>query len=425
MKILHVASSEGSGAGRAALRIHQGLLAEAVNSSAIVLYKKSDDLSVSSLNKTTSFYKQAQDKLSKRITKKFFNCDTIFSANYTPSLILKEIKERNADVVNLHWIGREFFKIEELTKVQTPLIWTLQDMWPFTGGCHYSEDCDRYTKSCGACPQLGGNKERDLSRWIWERKTKAWQDLDLTIVAPSNWIADCAKSSSLFRDRRVEVIPFCLDTDKYKPVDRKIARELLSLPQDKQLILFGAFSSTTDERKGFQLLVPALQSLNQDGWGESVELLVFGASQPKEPIELGFKANYLGRFDDDVSLSLLYSAADVMIVPSIQESFGQTASESLACGTPVVAFDATGLKDIVDHQQNGYLAKPYEVEDLAQGIAWVLEDRERHQKLRINAREKAIASFRLELQARRYSSLYEEILTTSKHQSIRQSVTAI
>lgn len=422
MKILHVASSESSGAGRAALRLHQGLLNKNVDSSALVLYKNSDNLSVRELNKTTSFYKQAQDKLSKQITKKIFSCDTAFSANFTPSLILDSIKERKADAINLHWIGREFLKIEELKQLKTPLVWTLQDMWSFTGGCHYSESCDRYTASCGACPQLGGNKERDLSRWIWERKTKAWQDLDLTIVAPSTWIADSAKSSSLFRDRRVEVIPFCLDTDKYKPVDRQTARELLNLPQDKQLILFGAFSSTTDERKGFHLLVPALQNLSQAGWGEKVELLVFGASQPREPVELGFKANYLGRFDDDVSLALLYSAADVMIVPSIQESFGQTASESLACGTPVVAFKATGLKDIVDHQLSGYLAKPYEVEDLAQGIAWVLEDSKRYQQLGLNARAKAISTFALELQADRYSSLYEELLTAS-NQTMKQFVT--
>ncbi|MGB5631832.1 MAG: glycosyltransferase family 4 protein [Waterburya sp.] len=422
MKILHIASSETSGAGRAALRLHEGLLDNQIDSNALVVYKKNDRQSIEQVDKKTGFYKQAQDKLSKQITQKIFGCNHTFSANFTPSLILDEIKAKKADVINLHWIGREFLKIEELQQLNKPLVWTLQDMWSFTGGCHYSESCDRYSVSCGACPQLGGNKERDLSRWIWERKTKAWQDLDLTIVAPSTWIADCARSSSLFRDRRVEVIPFCLDTDKYKPVDRQTARELLNLPQNKQLILFGAFSSTSDERKGFQLLVPALQNLSQAGWGESVELLVFGASQPKEPIELGFKANYLGRFDDDVSLSLLYSAADVMIVPSIQESFGQTASESLACGTPVVAFKATGLKDIVDHQLSGYLAKPYEVEDLAQGIAWVLEDSQRHQQLRLNARAKAISTFALELQAHRYSSLYEELLTAS-NQAMKQPVT--
>ena len=409
MKVLHVLASEGSGAGRAALRLHQGLLNESVDSTALVLYKTSDNPSIKQLNKTVSFYKQAQDKLSKRVTKKFFDCKTTFSANATPSLILNAIKEQKADVINLHWIGREFFRIEELQKLQTPLVWTLQDMWAFTGGCHYTEDCDRYIKSCGACPQLGAKKEQDLSRWVWERKAKAWSDINLTIAAPSSWIGDCAKSSSLFGNLRVEVIPFCLDTAKYKPVEQKVARELLNLPQDEQLVLFGAFNSTTDERKGFHLLVPALKALSQSGWRERAELVVFGASQPRKPTDLGFTAHYLGRFHDDISLKLLYSAADVMIVPSIQESFGQTASEALACGTPVVAFDATGVRDIVDHQQSGYLAQLYDIDDLAKGIAWVLEDRNRYQKLCDNARKKAEQTFSLKLQAQRYLSLYKEI----------------
>lgn len=424
MKVLHIASSETSGAGRAALRLHEGLLNNQIDSNAFVLYKKTDSQSIDRVDKKTGIYKQAQDKLSKRVTQKIFGCNHTFSANFTPSLILNEIKAKQADVINLHWIGREFLRIEELKQLNTPLVWTLQDMWPFTGGCHYSENCDRYTQSCGSCPQLGGNKERDLSRWIWQRKTKAWRDLDLTIVAPGTWIADCAKASSLFGDRRIEVIPFALDTDVYQPVPCQTAREILNLPQDKQLILFGAFSSTSDQRKGFHLLVPALQKLSQGNLKTEIELVIFGANEPKDPVDLGFKTHYLGRFDNEVTLSQLYSAADVMIVPSIQESFGQTASESLACGTPVVAFNATGQKDIVAHQECGYLAQPYEVEDLAQGIAWVLQDPQRHQQLRLNARAKAISTYSLDLQAQSYLSLYQEVLGISQqYQHQPQSVT--
>ena len=223
-------------------------------------------------------------------------------------------------------------------------------------------------------------------------------------------MADCVRASSLLGDRRVEVIPFCLDTERYRPVDPKVARDLLKLPQDKQIVLFGALSATADKRKGFHLLMPALQRLSQSGWQDKIELAVFGASEPETPVDLGFKAHYLGSFQDDLALALVYSAADVMIVPSLQESFGQTASEALACATPVVAFNATGLKDIVDHQLNGYLAHPYEVEDLARGIAWVLEDGKRHKTLGSQAREKAEGVFALELQAQRYVALFEEIL---------------
>jgi glycosyltransferase involved in cell wall biosynthesis len=197
----------------------------------------------------------------------------------------------------------------------------------------------------------------------------------------------------------------------YRPIETAIARKLLNLPVDKQLVLFGASPGTTgDKRKGFHLLQPALQQLSQSGWQDRLELVVFGSSQPDRPIDLSFKTHYLGQFHDDLSLALVYAAADVMVVPSLQEAFGQTASEALACGTPVVAFAATGLKDIISHQQDGYLAQPFEIEDLASGIAWVLEDGDRHQKLRTCAREKAEREFNLELQAHRYRSLFTALL---------------
>lgn len=410
MKILHLAMHENSGAGRAASRLHLGLINEKLDSSMLVLQKGSECQSVNKLDEQTVLLKKIQAKLLSKYLSKILGRDTTFSVNATPSLIKNRIKDFNASVINLHWVGWEYLRVEELKSFKVPLVWTLQDMWPFTGGCHYSEECDRYTNSCGACPQLRSGKESDLSRWVWNRKAKAWKDINLTVVAPSSWIAKCASSSSLFRDRRVEVIPFCLDTEQYKPIDQQKARELLNLPQDKQLVLFGALSATKDRRKGFHLLLPALQNLSKSGWRERIELVVFGSDQPSNPIDLGFKAHYLGSLSDDLSLARVYSAADVMIAPSIQESFGQTGSESLACGTPVVAFDGTGLKDIVDHQQNGYLVRPYEIEDLAQGMAWVLEDKERHQKLCIQAREKAEREFALEIQARRYLSLYTELL---------------
>ncbi|HEY9706927.1 MAG TPA: glycosyltransferase family 4 protein [Oculatellaceae cyanobacterium] len=417
MKILHLAMHEGSGAGRAASRLHLGLLNEKIDSSVLVLQKGTDYQSVNKLDEQTVLLKKIQEKLLGKYLSQIWGRNTTFSINATPSLIENRIKNFNASLINLHWVGWEYVRIEELTNLRVPLVWTLQDMWPFTGGCHYSEECDRYTNSCGACPQLRSGKESDLSRWVWQRKAKAWKDINLTVVAPSSWIAKCASNSSLFRERPVEVIPFCLDTEQYKPIDQQKARELLNLPQDKQLVLFGALSATKDRRKGFHLLLPALQNLSKSGWRDRIELVVFGSDEPKNPIDLGFKAHYLGSLSDDLSLAQVYSAADVMIAPSIQESFGQTGSESLACGTPVIAFDGTGLKDIVDHQQNGYLVRPFEIEDLAQGIAWVLGDKERHHKLCIQAREKAEREFSLEVQARRYLSLYSELLADCAHEN--------
>ncbi|MDJ0706281.1 MAG: glycosyltransferase family 4 protein [Leptolyngbyaceae cyanobacterium MO_188.B28] len=409
--ILSTSDIEG-GAARAAYRLHQGLQTVGVSSQMLVRARFSGHKSVIA---EKSILTKLGPQMNNLPMRRYPNRERkLFSSQWFPDAIARKVADIDPDIVNMHWVCNGFLKIETLAKLNKPLFWTLQDMWAFTGGCHYNEACDRYKDSCGRCPQLNSNKDRDLSRSIWQRKYNAWKNLNLTIVTPSSWMADCVRASSLFRDRRVEVIPFCLDTERYRPVDPKVARSLLKLPQDKQIILFGALSATSDKRKGFHLLMPALQKLSQSGWGENIELAVFGASEPENPIDLGFKTHYLGSFQDDLALALVYSAADVMIVPSLQESFGQTASEALACATPVVAFNATGLKDIVDHQQTGYLVQPYEIEDLARGIAWVLEDKDRHKALTVQAREKAERVFALELQAQRYIALFEEILETAR-----------
>ncbi|MEL6163666.1 MAG: glycosyltransferase family 4 protein [Cyanobacteria bacterium J06628_3] len=416
MKILHLSTHDTSGgAARATYRLHQGLQEIGLNSQMLVQEKSSSDKSVIA-PKIRLFQGIAKTKLTfETLPLKFYkqtNKNTFF-CQWLPDRAISQVKKINPDIINLHWVSGAFMQIESIAKLKQPLIWTLHDMWVFTGGCHVARDCQRYTQSCGACPQLSSSNNWDLSRWVHKRKTKAWQNLvnsnNFTLIAPSNWIAECAKSSSLFKNSRVEVIPHGLNIQKYRPIKQIIAREILKLPQDKKLILFGAIEATSDKNKGFHLLQPALKKLSQSGCLENTEVVIFGASQPENPPELGFKTHYLGHLYDDTSLATVYSAADVMLVPSLQESFGQTASESLACGTPVVAFNATGLKDIVSHEQCGYLAKPYEVGDFSQGIFWVLENEERISKLSYYARERAERKFTLELQARRYSNLYEEI----------------
>ncbi|MFN7853980.1 MAG: glycosyltransferase, partial [Dolichospermum sp.] len=318
------------GAARAAYRLHQGLKNIGVDSQMLVQNKQSDDYSVIA----------PVSKLSKGIGKLTPTLDSIplqiypqrdrstYSVQWLLDNLAAQVAQINPDVINLHWINGGYLKIETIAKFNKPIVWTLHDMWAFTGGCHYNGDCMNYTNSCGTCPQLHSNKEKDLSRWIWQRKTKAWQNLNLTIVTPSHWLAKCAASSSLLKDVRIEVIPNGLDTKQYKPIEKSVARSILGLPEDKQLILFGAMSATSDPRKGFNFLQSALQNLSQSGWRERVELVVFGASQPKNPTELGFKSHYLGRLNDDISLSLVYAAADVFLAPSVQDNLPNTVMES-------------------------------------------------------------------------------------------------
>ena len=414
MNILHLSTSDISGgSARAAYRMHQGLQNAGVNSKMLVQEKHSYDETIIA-PQIRLFQGIARAKLSfDALPLKLYpqrDQSTLFSLQWLPDRIMSQVAQLNPDVVNLHWVNGGFAQIETLAKFKCPLVWTIHDMWPFTGGCHYSGSCDRYMGSCGHCPQLQSNKSWDLSFWTLQRKIKAWKNLDLTIVAISSWIAKCADSSSLFKDFRIEVIPNGLNVQTYRPIDRQAARQVLNLPQDKQLVCFGAIHASSDKRKGFHLLQSALHILSQTRWKEEIEVVVFGSSQPDKPVDLGFKTHYLGHLNDDISLATVYSSANVMVVPSLQEAFGQTASESLACATPVVAFNNTGLADIVEHQQNGYLARAFEIKDLAQGIAWILEDGDRHQKLSYRAREKAEQEFSLEVQANRYLKLFNEIL---------------
>jgi glycosyltransferase involved in cell wall biosynthesis len=421
MKILHISTHDiNGGAARAAYRLHTGLQDIGLQSQMLVQEKYSNDKTVIA-PKIRLFQGIAKAKLTvESLPLKLYRQkkNTPFFTQWLPDRVIPKVAQINPDIINLHWISGGFMQIETFAKMKRPLVWTLHDMWGFTGGCHVTGECDRYKVSCGACPQLNSGNEWDLSRWVWQRKVKAWKNLNLTLVSPSSWLAECARSSSLFQNLRIEVIPHGLDTQKYRPINQHFAREALNLPQDKKLILFGAIEATSDRNKGFHLLQPALQELSKSGWKDDLEVVIFGASQPENPPDLGFKTHYLGHLHDAISLATVYSAADVMLVPSLQESFGQTASESFACGTPVVAFNSTGLKDIVDHQQNGYLAKPYEVEDFAKGISWVLENEQRLQKLSFYARGKAEQEFTLELQACRYSALFQEILMIAKKSSL-------
>ena len=396
------------GAARAAYRLHQGLQRQHIQSHMLVQSKFSDDASViesyTKLGKLLSRSGHALDAIPPALFRQ--RQKTEFSTQWVPDLICQQVQKLNPDIINLHWVNESFVRIETLASLNKPIVWTLHDMWAFTGGCHYDQGCSKYTLSCGSCPQLGSSWSFDLSHWVWKRKHQTWHRLPITIVALSQWMADCVKASSLFKNCRIEIIPNGIDTQVYKPIARNIARQLLNLPQDKSLVLFGAINATSSPRKGFDFLQQALLELKQTG--VDLELLILGSSRPEVPPDLGFKTHYLGKLGDDTSLALVYSAADVFVAPSTQDNLPNTIMEALACGTPSVGFKIGGIPDMVEHCLNGYLAYPFDVSDLARGIKWTIEDEERHQKISENARNRIVKSFSQDIQANRYIDLFTD-----------------
>lgn len=427
MKVLLCSSYDiGGGAARSAYRLHQGLQSlpgMPVDDYILVQTKLSDDFRVlAGSSKLAKGFAKLRPTLDQLPLYSYSKRDrTIFSPQWLPNSLNTLINKTAAEIINLHWICDGFIPIKALPQFKLPLVWTLHDMWAFTGGCHYSYDCDRYQQSCGNCPQLHSHREYDLSRRIWQQKSKSWQNLNFRIVTPSQWLAKCVASSSLFGKLAIEVIPYGLDLTIYKPINRQLARQVLNLPPDSKIILFGALSATSDRRKGLHLLQPALQKLQRypDSQTVPLEILIMGASQPQSPLDFGLTTHYLGKLSDDVTLALVYSAADLFVAPSIQDNLANTVLEAIACGLPVVAFDIGGMSDMIIHQHNGYLAKPLDTDDLAYGINWVLEDSDRYVRLSHWAREKAERDFSQELQARRYLAMFTDMLAL-RPQGIRE-----
>lgn len=248
------------------------------------------------------------------------------------------------------------------------------------------------------------------------RKPKHWKR-HMHIVTPSRWLADCAKQSVLMRDWPITVIPNTIDAEVWQPVNKGLARQLLHLPPDIPLLLFGAVGGAQDPRKGFDLLQAALDHLR--GQLPGLELVVFGQLAPKVPVDIGFPVHYTGHLHDDVSLRLLYSAADALVIPSRQDNLPNTGVEAHACGTPVVAFDTCGLPDILVHKKTGYLAKAFDPVDLAKGLRWVLDDTTRHAALSQAARIRAVQLWSYEVVSPLYLHAYDSVISRNKSISAR------
>lgn len=334
-----------------------------------------------------------------------------FSPAWMPGNAVKEVIRRRPHVVHLHWIVQGFVQIEDISALNCPIVWTLHDSWPFTGGCHLPGSCRRYELACGSCPVLGSHNENDWSRRIWQRKQSSWKNLPMTVVVPSRWLANLVRSSSLFAGKRIEIIPNGIDTALFCPGDRQTARRALGLPEDRKLLLFGANHAFSDVNKGFDLLQSALRCLDEKQ-RQFVELVVFGDSSGMPLPDCGVPVKNLGAIADERLIVLLYRSADVFVAPSRMENFPNMVLEAMACGIPCVAFAIGGLPELVAHAKTGYLARPYEIKDLARGLASVLADEATRTAMGAQSREWVVSNAAIDRVVESYLNLYRELAVT-------------
>ena len=409
MKILLVSSSDmDGGAARAAYRLHQSLLEIGIDSHMLVHSKSSSDPRVLTVSSNLGkFFAKILPYMDILLMKLYPKKEKIlFTSNFFISPgILKTINSFNADIVHLNWFSSGMIRIEDLSRIKAPIVWTLHDSWAYTGGCHVHLNCSEYIKKCGRCINLKSTISFDLSRINFLRKKIVYNKLKrLKIVGVSNWLLDTAKKSNLFSEKDISCLPNPINTKVYAPFDKLTSRKILNLPTHKKIVMFGAIEPTSDLIKGFKELSVSLSFLSNE-----YHIAIFGTNKPSNSDLFKQNSTYLGFLHDDYSLRLAYSSADVVVVPSLQEAFGQTASESMSCGTPVVAFATSGLLDIVDHKINGYLAKPFSTKDLAQGIKWVIENNV-DGNLSKASRNKVLTFFDSSVVSRKYLSLYKSLL---------------
>lgn len=316
---------------------------------------------------------------------------------------------QQADIINLHWINFGFLSLaglERLFALGKPIVWTLHDMWAFTGGCHYSRGCERFRSHCGYCPYLSRPGAYDLSFEIFEQKKALFAQTPVTFVTPSQWLADLTQQAALTGQFSTHRIPYPIDTTLFTPQPKTEVRKKMGLPLDKKLILF-AGANTQDPRKGYLYFREAVNQLA--GIQDNAEVLVFGKSNADAYRDIARPVHDLGKLSDLARIAEAYAAADVMVVPSLEDNLPNTVLEAMACGTPVVGFDIGGIPDMIDHQLNGYVAAYRSAESLARGIEWVVQH-DALGEVSAQARQKVLDTYSEEIVARQYQKLYQSLL---------------
>jgi glycosyltransferase involved in cell wall biosynthesis len=364
------------GAAIAARRLHEALLDGGQESDLLVSEVQSDSRRThgprTGFEKFRAKVAHHIDKLPLKLYPRRVN--NVFSPNWVPSNLPERVKQFHCDVIHMHWCQSNFVPTSTLSHLNRPLIWTFHDMWAFTGGCHYTSGCDHYFSECGQCPVLQSSGKNDLSHWVWKQKQSVYRRIrkSLQIICPSNWMAGLARNAPLLEGIPVHVVPNPINTRLFKPIDKLTARRLLGLPDKGPLLLVGA-TSKGDRRKGFDLLDEALRHYAGQADSPPLGLVTLGTNNSSmAPKSAKLQAWNIGFLQDEISLSALYNAVDIVALPSREENLSNALAEALCCGVPCLAFAIGGNADLISHQENGFLAKPGDAVDMAAGLTWIL-----------------------------------------------------
>jgi glycosyltransferase involved in cell wall biosynthesis len=419
MKIIHLSSSNDGGAGIAAYRLHTSMRKQGMDSSMHVLYRKGDDPSVRLVSTVVRPCLLSQSGMSPHfgVSNMRWNClmaqhperpqGLEMFSDASSDVVLEEIDElRRADIIHLHWVAGmvDYGRLGHVFRGKK-VVWTLHDMNPFTGGCHYAGNCNKYRTECETCPQLGKNPHLDYARYIFWQKFYGIKELDVTVTAPSRWLAGCARNSAVFATKSVCCIPNGVPVEIFRQSPREPVKKLLGIPMDHNVLLFGAFS-VHNQRKGFSLLLAALHKMPIEILSK-VTLVFFGQTPSTLSLQLPCNIKGLGSITNEENLAMIYSMADLFVIPSTEDNLPNTVLESLACGTPVVGFRIGGIPDMIDHQKTGYLVEPFDTGQLASGILWCINNR--NLLSRDTCSQIVRYGFNAQIQAQRYLSLYRTL----------------
>lgn len=412
MRVLIINTSERiGGAAIAANRLMEALKKNGVKAKMLVRDKQTDRLTVISIGKNwTQPFKFLWERLCIFIANGF-NRKNLFQVDIANAGtdVTRHHEFQRADVIHLHWVNQGFLSLADLAKVMRSgkrVVITMHDQWYFTGICHYSAACEKYSTLCEQCELMQRNLLGDQAKKVFQKKEKIYRKAQLTFVGCSQWMADLAKKSKLTQGHQVVSIPNAIDTDLFRPMDKQKAREAFQLPQDKQLLLFGC-QRITDERKGFRFLMEALQYIKQQhaDQASNIELVVVGGEAENIREQVPFTILPVRYVSDPQKMVQLYNAVDIYVTPSLQDNLPNTIMEALACGIPCVGFKVGGIPEMIDHQENGYVAQYKDAEDFAHGILWTLSAD--YETLSRQARNKVMVTYSENAVAHKYMEVYE------------------